>query len=233
MSIIAISGRKNSGKDLVGKIIQYLLIDWNKVVENYDIKKPLTFEQYQNSAFNGENLSGWEIKKFAGKVNEAYKIITGVDFLSLPREEKELQRADFIKFAEWVKEIFGDDVWIKGLMREYKPNYFGGIDTYDEKGNHISKPIKIGSDWVITDLRRKNELKAVKEKGGITIRVNRNIFKYNDDISYVTNPIFETEQHISETELDNETFDYYIDNNGTVEELIDKIKEILIKEKLL
>jgi len=35
------------------------------------------------------------------------------------------------------------------------------------------------------------------------------------------------------TALDNATFDYIIDNNGTIEELIIKVKEILIKEKII
>lgn len=36
-------------------------------------------------------------------------------------------------------------------------------------------------------------------------------------------------QHPSETALDNANFDYVIDNNGTIEELIEKVKEILTK----
>jgi len=38
-------------------------------------------------------------------------------------------------------------------------------------------------------------------------------------------------KNISETALDNyDKFDYVIDNNGTIEELIIKIKDVLIKE---
>ena len=58
------------------------------------------------------------------------------------------------------------------------------------------------------------EMEAVKKKKGITIRVNRNLEESKD-------------QHESETELDNAEFDYVIDNNGTIEELIEKVKEIL------
>ena len=42
-----------------------------------------------------------------------------------------------------------------------------------------------------------------------------------------------TIQHPSETALDDYQFDYVIDNNGTIEELIEKVKVILIKEKLI
>jgi len=37
----------------------------------------------------------------------------------------------------------------------------------------------------------------------------------------------------SETALDDYKFDYVIENNGTIEDLIIKVKEILIKEEIL
>ena len=37
----------------------------------------------------------------------------------------------------------------------------------------------------------------------------------------------------AETALDNADFDYEIDNNGTIPELIDKIRNILIENKLI
>jgi hypothetical protein len=40
-------------------------------------------------------------------------------------------------------------------------------------------------------------------------------------------------EHESETALDNAKFDYEIINDGTIEELIEKVKEILIKEKII
>ena len=55
--------------------------------------------------------------------------------------------------------------------------------------------------------------------------------------SYFPTPITEkiprVEPHPSETALDNHSFDYTIDNNGTIEELIEKVREILIKEKVI
>ena len=40
-------------------------------------------------------------------------------------------------------------------------------------------------------------------------------------------------EHISETALDDAKFDYVIENNGTIEELIEQVKKILIKEKII
>ena len=40
-------------------------------------------------------------------------------------------------------------------------------------------------------------------------------------------------QHPSETALDNAEFDYVINNDGTISELIDKMRNILIENKLI
>jgi len=75
-------------------------------------------------------------------------------------------------------------------------------------------------NWVISDVRFPNEAKAIKDRDGILIRSNRNI---------------ESESiHESETALDKyNDWDYIIENNGTIDELIIKVKEILIKEKII
>jgi hypothetical protein len=83
-------------------------------------------------------------------------------------------------------------------------------------------PINWESNWIITDTRFPNEIKAVKDRGGITIDVRRH------DRTH-----FEKE-HESETALDDyHFFDYFIDNDGTIDELVVKVKEILIKEKII
>ena len=98
-------------------------------------------------------------------------------------------------------------------------------------------------NWIITDVRFKNELKAIEDREGISIRVNRrfvtSILEDGQRIS-VERGILTGEEHLqlekpheSETALDNAKFQYTIDNNGTIEELVNKVKEILIKEKVI
>ena len=71
----------------------------------------------------------------------------------------------------------------------------------------------------MTDLRFKNEFNKVKEFNGITIRINRdNCVKMN---------------HISETDLDDMEFDYEIDNNSSINDLIKQVRNILIQEKII
>ena len=86
-------------------------------------------------------------------------------------------------------------------------------------------------NWIITDVRFPNEAKAIKDKGGIVIRVNRTY--YTEDKKYIIGyDPFET--HPSETALDDyDGFDYVIENDGTVQDLIDKVKSLNIVERIL
>ena len=64
------------------------------------------------------------------------------------------------------------------------------------------------SQWLITDTRFPNEADAIKERGGIVVRVDRGL---------------STGDHPSETALDDYEFDYVIPNTGTIEELIEEV----------
>ena len=86
--------------------------------------------------------------------------------------------------------------------------------------------IKENEKVIITDMRFPNELEAVKKHNGITIRINRGLVER-------TGKMIQGPEHISETALDDAKFDYVIENNGTIEELIEQVKNILIKEKII
>ena len=86
-------------------------------------------------------------------------------------------------------------------------------------------------NWIITDLRFPNEAKAVEKRGGITIRVNRPYTTTGGNGIPAT--FSQTQFHPSETALDNHKFDYVIDNDDSLSDLVDKVREILIKEKVI
>lgn len=140
-----------------------------------------------------------------------------------------------------VGRIIHPDMWVNALMSEYTPCVDNTkIDwSKQENANKSIKDNLIHPNWIITDMRFPNELKAVKDREGITIRVNRTYSNtpvlIGDECDGCTAQMFEDARpkHESETALDNATFDYTIENNGTIKELIEKIREILIKEKLL
>ena len=104
-----------------------------------------------------------------------------------------------------------------------------------KKWNHVGKDIPVISPiipqeypkWIISDTRFPNEIESIKKHDGLTIRINR-------DSVLRTGKVFDTDNHESETALDDyQGFDYVIDNNGTIEELKEVVKDILIKEHLI
>jgi hypothetical protein len=90
------------------------------------------------------------------------------------------------------------NVWVNALMADYDKD----------------------SNWIITDTRFPNEAMAIKEKGGIIIRVDRPGVK----------PI---NNHPSETGLDHWNFDYKIQNIDDIFSLKQTVEEILKHAKLL
>ena len=145
------------------------------------------------------------------------------------------------------------NIWVNALMSEYKNkstlisevNYLGdsrcGICKKPTKDvsyflcdEHIEKSKNNYPNWIITDLRFPNELEAVKKRGGITIRVNRPCdICGGSGYHKISCPVSKSGEHYSETALDKSEFDYIVDNDSDIESLIEKVKQILIKEKLL
>lgn len=78
------------------------------------------------------------------------------------------------------------------------------------------------SKWFITDVRFPNEVQAIKDRGGLLIKVNRDLNLEGRD-----------SKHHSETALDHYTdWHYILDNNGTFEELNAQVLELINKENL-
>lgn len=248
--LISVSGKINSGKDTIGKILQILLN--NPHLNNEDV---LSFLK-KDINFDSPYYKTWQIKKFADKLKDIVCVLLGCTREQLEdREFKEKELGE-----EWDRIISSDgkvhlpddypdleyskltprlllqllgtkcgrniihpNIWVNSLMSEYKLIKDTKVSEF-LKAEGLPETMNGGKEyypnWIITDMRFLNEMEAVKKKDGITIRVNRNLEESKD-------------QHESETELDNAEFDYVIDNNGTIEELIEKVKEILIKEKLI
>lgn len=150
--------------------------------------------------------------------------------------------------TECGRNIIHPNIWVNALMNEYKCDINLGFNVkWDEPllENHVYKDsdgnehIAKYPNWIITDMRFPNELKSVKDRGGISIRVSRKFEIIAEHQCFQENSykqekaIYLTNEHPSETALDNAKFDYTVDNNGTIEELIEKVKEILIKENIL
>lgn len=265
MALIGVSGKIGAGKDLVGKIIQYL-----SIVNMKDRSSTYFTSDFNDFVYryesNLKNVSNWQIVKFADKLKECISIITGISREDL--EKSEVKNSNLS--SEWNKprisedmygiqyisniatpitvrsllQLFGTEVgrsihpdfWVNALFSEYKDiGYFSNEEATASDGGYYNKKVwnQKYPNWIITDMRFLNELKAVKDRGGITIRCSRKQLIKTQNCTVVYDPKFDSKEHLSETVLDNATFDYYINNNGTIEELIVMVKDILIKERII
>lgn len=191
--IIGINGYAGSGKDTVGTILQQIDKD-----------------------------SHWEIKKWAGKLKQVAELLTGIPVEKF--EDQEFKKTnlgkqwndrinnpmsvrDFLQKlgTEGLRDGLHTNTWVNALMADYKcvpadraPN---GWDC---------------DNWIITDTRFPNEAQAIKDAGGIIIRVTRpGIGPVND--------------HPSETGLNQWKFDYEIQNDSSLNELINSVR--IFKQK--
>ena len=273
MGIIGISGKKTVGKDVVGKIIEYLTgestvypfdlnIDYSHK-SNWEVKKfadklkdiiclliNCTREQLENESFKSKELGEewwyWYMERDGG-----YSPII-LDYLTTTKKElKSYEGLELIKpTPRFLMQYVGTnlfrnqlhpEIWVNSLMSEYKPLH--GYQTTDSKINigGISIPIpvldidkRVFPNWIITDMRFPNEMEAVKKRGGITIRVNRPCdICGGSGYHKMSCPVSKSGEHLSETSLDKAEFDYVIENSGSIEELIEKVRKILVTEKII
>jgi hypothetical protein len=204
--VYGISGYAGSGKDEVASMIQKIQPD-----------------------------KDWQVKKFAGKLKTVASILTGIP-------EKNFEDQDFKNTMlgnEWANrrgnhtqmsvreflQILGTEAiriglhrnaWVNALMCDYSTEQ--GIDILDD-GN-MKLWFKDVPNWLITDCRFNNEAIAIKERGGIIIRVNRP-------------GVFPVNNHPSETDLDRWNFDAVINNDGNLNDLYTKVKNILENENII
>lgn len=215
--------------------------DYDKLVEkgyNNELRADVKSQALKQAEFDGWNKVQSE-NKYSRKVIDSNIPTTYRDLLQ--KIGTEAMRGQ-VHENIWVNALFAD-------YKEYTRNTVEGTAEWDkEKGKYIIRQVpipelsnKIGQElmtdkwrafiperqeipnWIVTDMRFPNELKAIEERGGLTIRVNRD----NGTRAIDLNP------HASETALDYHDFDYVIDNDGSISDLINKVREILIKENLI
>jgi len=210
--IIGIAGKKQVGKDTAGNMIQYL---------TSEVKSNLTFVEFMEDV--GITIewinrgSKWEIKKFAEKVKRVLMVLTDIRRSALEKEEV---KQEFLG-SEW-RDKEGNDIITNRMALQWI-----GTDLFRDNFhpntwvNALMSEYEFKDNWIITDVRFPNEVKAIKERKGIVIYISREI---------ETSEI----EHKSEVALNSyNEFDYKIDNNGTIKELLSKITNILIKENII
>jgi hypothetical protein len=171
-----------------------------------------------------EEQSDWEIRKFAGKLKDIASHLTGIDIEDF--EDQEFKKTNLSRdwwtpepmtVRDFLQKLGTDalrnglhpNVWVNALMADYIGFH------HDHAPNGTEYP-----NWVVTDTRFPNEAQAIKDRGGIIIRVDRPGVKPIND-------------HPSETGLDDWKFDYRIANVSDIYTLKETIREILKHAKLL
>jgi dephospho-CoA kinase len=206
-----------------------------------------TREQLEDQEFKNKEL-GEEWNKY--EVNFSDFDFYGTEYFSTLKEAEEgrikisersyeVSEAKLIKLTprlllqllgtECGRNIIHPNIWVNSLFAEYVHKAEFEADVTSE-GNPYRKQVSEESKWIITDMRFPNELEVIKSRGGITIRINR--ITGHPGIDNDTHIVTDW-QHPSETSLDNAEFDYVITNDGTIEDLIKKVKTILIELKII
>lgn len=237
--LIGISGKKQSGKDTVCKIIQRIESYLYKVRpdETLSTREEVIYavEQSLNKPCSD---SAWEKHAFADALKACAGIILDVPVPMFENEKfknssttLDLLDSDNVrmtnrKFLQLLGTEVGrsidQDLWVKVLTSKYRSKFSQMVEYgYDESGKRVPiETVVMEPCWIVTDTRFPNEADAIKREGGLLIRVNR-----NTEVS---------DTHASETALDNyEGFDEMIDNNGSIEDLIGQVYDIMLKHKLV
>ncbi len=249
--IIAISGKKQSGKDTVGKILQYFTIpkehrtitihEWMelastvytpeiigdtymptkkfatklKEISAYLLDTPS--KNFESDDFKNTTLSElWKVftvnysdglcshNKLFNKFQDAYEFFsqcTQIGFTATEPIEKLMTYRDFLiqLGTDGGREQVHPNIWVYTTFSEYTPK----------------------ENWIITDMRFKNELDFVKKLDSYIIRVDRDGLPPNDSVT--------------ETQLDDsyQEFDCVINNSDSIEDLMESIEDIISSEERL
>lgn len=203
--IIGISGKAQSGKDTVCKMIVYTI--W---YYNYSQRlQTFSLEHYNNTYEKfGDviDFTCWYKTSFANKLKQCLSNILNVSISKFEDNEFKKSEVEWLgitvrellqKFGTAIRNEVSDDFWVKACL------------------NNLEKD----DDYLITDVRFKSEAKGIKDLEGIIVRVNREGAGAGN--------------HISEIDLDDYSFDYVINNDGNMEDLLLKVKEFCIAYNLI
>ena len=203
--ILGISGKAGAGKDTVSKMIVYTL--W---YYNYSQRlKPFGIEHYNNTYERfGDviDFTHWYKTSFANKLKQCLSNILNVSISRF--EDNEFKKSE----VEWL------GITVRELLQKFGTAIRNEVcDDFWVKA--CLKDYEKWDNWIISDVRFKSEAKGIKDLEGIIVRVNREGAGAGN--------------HISEVDLDDYSFDYVINNDSNMEDLLLKVKEFCIAYELI
>ena len=187
--IIGISGKAGSGKDTAAKMLEVLYA-------NPDI----SYEDFFNKRY--KNFADILIVHFADALKETAQVLFRLGEWETNTQEGKKTTINWIGktvrellqgIGQGLRDAIDFDLWVKILFANTKG----------------------WSNYIIADVRYPNEIKAIKERNGILLRIDRKGAGAGN--------------HSSETALDDyKEWDVHIENNGSIEDLFETMK-IFIK----
>lgn len=148
------------------------------------------------------NSYGYNKIAFANPLKQACKNIFGLNEAQLYGDKKDCIDEYWNITPREIFQFVGTDLF-RNQMDKLIPigeNIWTKVLEKEMLSNNSTK-------YVITDVRFKNEAQMIKNNGGFLIKINRETD--NQD------------SHVSETELNDISYDYEINNNSSLEDLYD------------
>ena len=187
--IIGISGKAGSGKDTAAKMLEVLYA-------NPDI----SYEDFANKRY--KNFADIQIVHFADSLKETAQVLFRIGEWETNTQEGKKTTINWI--GKTVRELLQGIG--QGLRDAIDPNLWVKI---------LFANTEDWSNYIIADVRYPNEVKAIKERNGILLRIDRKGAGAGN--------------HSSETALDDyKEWDVHIENNGSIEDLFEAMR-IFIK----
>lgn len=221
--IIGVSGQKESGKNTVCDIIRAIDLYYNHLsyfTAGHDSLEEIIWKCCREDGFgplahfNGI-ASKWEVHAYADILKKTLSCITGCRLSNLyshkgkeslsnikqPNSDKFYTYRQLLQlFGTEVGRVISENIWVDATLKYYNANL---------------------SNWLIPDVRFPNELKAIKDRGGLIIHCNR-----SDQLS---------DLHASERALDgfSNEFDLEIEYDPTLKTMTFEVLNFMQTHKLI
>lgn len=183
--IIGISGKAGSGKDTAAKMLEVLYANPN-----------ISYEDFANKRY--KNFADIQIVHFADALKETAQVLFRLGEWETNTQEGKKTTINWIGktvrellqgIGQGLRDAIDFDLWVKILFANTKG----------------------WSNYIIADVRYPNEVKAIKERNGILLRIDRKGAGAGN--------------HSSEIALDDyKEWDVHIENNSSIEDLFEAMK---------